>query len=91
VTRSTRPASASWVDGSPCGFMSMIASSVLLLGVPVTRHIKVAGAANVNPVAAASPALVTGGPQRGPAAVASLGVVKVKNPNAPAATRIMEW
>jgi hypothetical protein len=48
--------------------MSMVASSVLLLGAPVARHIKVAGAADVNPGSGlrarrSSPTAVSAGPQ----------------------------
>src|ERR1039457_3380388 len=43
VTRSTSPASTSWVDDSGCVFMSIIASSVSPLRAPVPRHIEVAG------------------------------------------------
>src|SRR6266403_3019483 len=43
VTRSTRPARTSWVDGSCCGFMSIIVSSASALGTPIPRHIDVTG------------------------------------------------
>ena len=43
VTRSTRPARTSWVDGSCCGFMSIILSSASALGTPIPWHIDVTG------------------------------------------------
>src|SRR5205814_129392 len=43
VTRSTRPARTSWVDGSCCGFMSIVVSSASALGTPISWHIEVAG------------------------------------------------
>jgi hypothetical protein len=43
VTRSTRPARTSWVDGSCCGFMSIIVSSASALGTPIPWHIEVTG------------------------------------------------
>jgi hypothetical protein len=39
VTRSTRPARTSWVDGSCCGFMSIRLSSASALGTPIRPHI----------------------------------------------------
>src|SRR6202165_763003 len=42
VTRSTRPARTSWIDGSCCGFMSIVVSSASALGTPIPWHVKVA-------------------------------------------------
>jgi hypothetical protein len=42
VTRSMRPASTSGVDGSGCGFMSVVVSPVSPLRTPIPRHIEVA-------------------------------------------------
>jgi hypothetical protein len=38
VTRSTKPANTSWLDGSGCGFMSMITSSFLMLARPGVKR-----------------------------------------------------
>jgi len=35
VTRSTKPANTSWADGSGCGFMAIVTSSVLSLRPPI--------------------------------------------------------
>src|SRR5271167_3964968 len=43
VTRSTRPARTSWVDGSCCGFMSIVVSSASALGTPNPWHIEFPG------------------------------------------------
>ena len=42
VTRSTRPASTSWVVGSGCRFMRSVASSALPQRAPIPRHIEIA-------------------------------------------------